>query len=133
MPLIPLWYIYGMQAIIAFFTNWFIQLIIGAIPLHAQVEESYPLSDKLNEISGLEMLNDSTLIAFNDGGNKSEIYLLNLEGEILRMIDVLDTKNRDWEDITRDDEFIYIGDIGNNRNEREKLSIVKIQKKHTVI
>lgn len=116
-----------MQALITFFTQWFFQLFIGVIPIHAQVEETYALSEKLNEISGLEFLNDSTLIAMNDGGNKSEIYLLNLEGEILRTIDILDTKNRDWEDIARDDEYVYIGDIGNNRNEREKLSIVKVK------
>ncbi|GAB5417098.1 MAG: hypothetical protein Crog4KO_19640 [Crocinitomicaceae bacterium] len=116
-----------MQSLIALFVNWFFQLLLGATPLYAQVEESYAISDKLNEISGLEMLNDSTLIAFNDGGNKSEIYLLNLKGEILRNIDVLDTKNRDWEDIARDDDYVYIGDIGNNTNEREKLSIVRIK------
>ncbi len=116
-----------MQSFIAYLVNWFLHLLLGAAPLYAQVEESYTISDKLNEISGLELLNDSTLIAFNDGGNKSEIYLLNLKGEILRNIDVLDTKNKDWEDIARDDEYIYIGDIGNNTNEREKLSIVRIK------
>lgn len=100
---------------------------LAALPSHAQVIENFSLSDRLNEISGLELLNDSTLIAFNDGGNKSEIYLLNLKGEILRTIDVKDTKNRDWEDIAIDDNYVYIGDIGNNENKRDNLSIVKIK------
>lgn len=116
-----------MQSFIGYIVNWFLQILLGTVPLYAQVEESYAISDKLNEISGLEVLNDSTLIAFNDGGNKSEIYLLSLEGEILRTIDILDTKNRDWEDIARDENYIYIGDIGNNTNEREKLSIARIK------
>ena len=72
-----------------------IMVILAWLPAKAQVLEYYPIDDKLQEISGLELLNDSTLIAFNDGGNKSEIYLLNLKGEILRTVDVEDTKNRD--------------------------------------
>jgi hypothetical protein len=116
-----------MQSILGLLLSWLFQLFFGAIPLHAQIEEIYPLSKKLDEISGMELLNDSTLIAFNDGGNKSEIYLLSLKGEILRTIDVLDTKNNDWEDIARDDEYLYIGDIGNNTNVRKKLSILKIK------
>jgi len=93
----------------------------------AKIEEEYQLSKKLDEISGLELLNDSTLIAFNDGGNKSEIYLLSLKGEILREVNILDTKNHDWEDIAIDDEYVYLGDIGNNDNSRDNLSIVRIK------
>ena len=92
-----------------------------------KIEEEYELSKKLEEISGLELLNDSTLIAFNDGGNKSEIYLLSLEGEILREVNVLDTKNHDWEDIAIDDDYVYLGDIGNNDNSRDNLSIVRLK------
>lgn len=108
----------------------FISLILflfGLSPSLQGEEDEYPLSEKLEEISGLELLNDSTLIAFNDGGNKSELYLLNLKGEILRTIDVLDTKNRDWEDIAIDDEYVYIGDIGNNSNDRENLAILRVK------
>jgi len=104
-----------------------IMVILAWLPAKAQVLEYYPIDDKLQEISGLELLNDSTLIAFNDGGNKSEIYLLNLKGEILRTVDVEDTKNRDWEDIAIDKEYVYIGDIGNNENKRDNLSIVKLK------
>jgi len=104
-----------------------IMAILAWLPAKAQVLEYYPIDDKLQEISGLELLNDSTLIAFNDGGNKSEIYLLNLKGEILRTVDVEDTKNRDWEDIAIDKEYVYIGDIGNNENKRDNLSIVKLK------
>lgn len=115
-----------LRSMVALLIKW-IMLFFASIPVNAQVSEVFILSDDLKEISGLELLNDSTLVAFNDGGNKSEIYLLNLQGEIKKVVDVLDTKNRDWEDITRDDEYIYIGDIGNNLNKRNNLSIVKIK------
>ncbi len=102
------------------------QLFFGFAPAFAQVEE-YPLSEELKEISGLELLNDSTLIAFNDGGNKAELYLLSLEGEIIKTVELVDIKNRDWEDIAIDDEFVYLGDIGNNNNNRKDLAIIKMR------
>ena len=114
------------EKMIVLLGKWIIALL-ASVPVQAQVTEHFTLDDKLNEISGLETLNDSTLIAFNDGGNKSEVYLLNLKGELLRTVNILDTKNRDWEDIARDDNYLYLGDIGNNENKRENLSIVKIQ------
>jgi len=111
---------------IGWFFVWFLELLLGTFTSFSQVSETYPLSDKLNEISGLEVLNDSTLIALNDGGNKAEIYLLSLEGEIVRTVNILDTKNHDWEDIARDETHIYIGDIGNNLNQRQNLSVLKV-------
>ena len=53
------------------------------------------------------------------------MYYLNENGEILfkRMFNEL--KNNDWEDLTADEEFIYIGDIGNNFDTRENLRIIK--------
>ena len=100
-------------------------LLLGA-SASAQLIKNYDLSKSLAEISGLELLNDTTLIAFNDGGGKSRLYLLTLKGEIIRKVDVLNAKNKDWEDITIDDKFIYIGDIGNNENKRLGLKIYKV-------
>ncbi len=90
--------------------------------------QSYTLSDELKEISGLEFLNDTILIAHNDGGNDANLYLLNLKGEILKKINISNAKNVDWEDITGDESYIYIGDIGNNLNKRKDLTIYRISK-----
>jgi hypothetical protein len=90
--------------------------------------QSYTLSDELKEISGLEFLNDTILIAHNDGGNDANLYLLNLKGEILKKINISNAKNVDWEDITGDESFIYIGDIGNNLNKRKDIKIYRISK-----
>jgi hypothetical protein len=35
-------------------------------------------------------------------------------------------QNNDWEDLTVDDEFIYIADIGNNFDTRKNLRIIKV-------
>jgi len=93
----------------------------------AQLIEYHDLPESLSEISGLELLNDSTLIAFNDGGNKPKLYLLDLKGKVRKKVDVLNAKNKDWEDIAIDDEHIYIGDIGNNENKRSSLKIYKVK------
>lgn len=90
--------------------------------------QTYPLSDELKEISGLVFLNDTILIAHNDGGNAAKLFLLNLKGEILNKINISNAKNVDWEDITGDESYIYIGDIGNNLNKRKDLTIYRIRK-----
>jgi hypothetical protein len=89
--------------------------------------QTFHLSAELNEISGIDFLNDSTILAINDGGNEPLLYLLNLEGKVQSVVKVDNAKNRDWEDITIDDEFVYIGDIGNNANNRRDLVIYKIK------
>lgn len=87
---------------------------------------TFELPEQLAEISGLEQLNDSTLIAINDGGNSSDIYLLDLQGNIRRTVHLQNAKNTDWEDLTRDEKHLYIADIGNNLNKRKDLKILKI-------
>ena len=83
------------------------------------------LSKKLDETSGLEIVNN-TLITINDSGNKPVLFYLDKKGNILdeRKLDCC--KNNDWESLAVDDEFIYIADMGNNFDTRKNLSIIKI-------
>jgi hypothetical protein len=73
--------------------------------------QTYQLSERLSEISGMDLINDSTLVAHNDGGHEPMLYLLNLQGEIQKTVKISNAANVDWEDITVDDTHIYIGDI----------------------
>ena len=87
------------------------------------------LPKKLYETSGLVYYNHKYILSINDSGNKSEIYVLNKKGEFIKTINVKDTKNYDWEDMSQDENGnIYIGDTGNNLNKREKLKIYIIKK-----
>jgi hypothetical protein len=81
------------------------------------------LNKKLNEISGLEVLNDSCFLAHNDGGNDPKLFVLNKNGDIIHEVVVTNAKNVDWEDLTRDEKNIYIADVGNNSNSRKDLCI----------
>ena len=97
------------------------------LSLSAQHLKSLKICDldkKLYETSGLVLIDNKYLITHNDGGNKSEIYVLNLEGKLLKTIDVDEAKNRDWEDLATDDQGrLYIGDFGDNLNVRDKKQI----------
>lgn len=75
----------------------------------------------------MDFLNDSTIVAVNDGGNEPLLYVLDLKGNIQSVVKVENAKNNDWEDITVDDNYVYIGDIGNNNNTRKNLVIYKVK------
>ncbi len=89
--------------------------------------QTYHLSSELNEISGIDFLNDSIIVAHNDGGNNPTLFLLDTAGKIQRTVFVENATNIDWEDITVDDYFVYIADIGNNLNSRTDLVIYKVK------
>ncbi len=98
--------------------------------LGATVKKIGDVPEELKEISGWDFLNDSTIVAHNDSGNEAKLYVLNLDGSIRHKCELKDTKNTDFEDITCDDSgFVYLGDFGNNSNDRKNLVIYKINAK----
>ena len=112
-------------------------LLVASIFLLACQQQSnddlktlYSLPKKLKEVSGITYFPDSKLIyTLEDSGNKNDIYAINPEGELDKTITISNAKNVDWEDITKDKNGnIYIGDFGNNDNDRKDLCIYKINK-----
>ena len=84
------------------------------------------LDHKVNESSGLLMLHDQ-LITHNDSDEEPELYVIDEKnGAITRTVRLTNVENHDWEDITADENFIYIGDFGNNLGSRKNLMIYKI-------
>ncbi|WP_445719912.1 T9SS type A sorting domain-containing protein [Flavobacterium sp.] len=82
----------------------------------------------LDETSGLLFYNNN-IITFNDSGGDANLYEINsTTGNILRTVSITNATNVDWEDITQDASFIYIGDIGNNNGNRTDLKVYKISK-----
>ena len=82
------------------------------------------LSKKIDESSGLEIL-DGKFITHNDSGGDPKLYYLDKKGKIVFERTLEGVKNNDWEDITKDDQFIYVANMGNNFDTRKNLSIVK--------
>ena len=82
------------------------------------------------ESSGLELSSDNNYWTHADGGNRPVLYKVNEAGKLLETLEIPYTSNQDWEDLAKDDEGnIYIGDFGNNGNERRNLRIFRINEK----
>lgn len=83
------------------------------------------LNDKIEETSGLDILNGK-LYTFNDSGNPAELFEIDKNnGEIIRTLKT-NLINNDWEALANDGENFYIGDFGNNAGTRKNLMIYKV-------
>ncbi len=60
----------------------------------------------------------------NDSGDTARFFAIDAKGALLNEYAVDGARNVDWEDITIDDAGrLYIGDFGNNRNNRRDLAV----------
>jgi hypothetical protein len=90
--------------------------------------QSHQFPARLKESSGL-CYSDGALWSFGDSGNPNAIYKIDTAtGAILQTITIANYPNSDWEDITADVNYIYIGDTGNNDGDRTDLKILRIKK-----
>ncbi len=111
-----------------------IVLVLTCIPKEESPENQLMLRKEqtlpsiLAENSGI--INYNNLIWFiNDSGNDSVVYGYDRNSnEIVRSVAIKNTCNIDWEDITQNDDYIFIGDFGNNMGNRLNLGIIKIRK-----
>ncbi len=86
------------------------------------------LPQTVDETSGLILYNNG-LWTHNDSGGDAKIYKIDtVSSEIVQTIYLPNASNFDWEDITQDEGFIYIGDVGNNEGNRRNLRIYKVNK-----
>ncbi len=92
-----------------------------------KVSKAIKMPSVVNEGSGLvRSAKDSIFWTLNDGGGKPEIYEINKKGKLLKTLPIPNTKNQDWEEISRDEKGnLFIGDFGNNENTRKNLVIYK--------
>lgn len=107
-----------------------ILFFLSAALLSAQqnAENIGNLPSAVTESSGLIFYNGK-LITLNDSGNTPQLFEIDTVSlAITRTITVENAENVDWEDLTQDAGFIYIGDFGNNLGSRTDLAVYKISK-----
>ena len=92
-----------------------------------ELKIEFALPKKLKEVSGITLSKDKkTIWVIEDRGNKNAVYGLKEDGQMVAKIPVENSENTDWEDIISDPQGnIYIGDFGNNDNDRKDLAILK--------
>ena len=87
------------------------------------------LPAEIRESSGL-LYWQGLVWTLNDSGGENMLYGYDLkQKKIVRRIVVEEAENRDWESLTMDEKYIYIGDFGNNGGWRKDLRIYRIPKK----
>ena len=106
-------------------------LVLFCIELSAQIQNiqsKYNLSNTVSETSGLVFFNNK-LITHNDSGDGPKLYELDtVSGNVSRTITISNATHVDWEDITQDDNYLYVGDFGNNNGNRQDLKIYRVLK-----
>jgi hypothetical protein len=80
----------------------------------------------IREVSGITFHNN-LIWSIQDSGNSNEVFGFDESGKLIEQIEVQDAENIDWEAITSDKHGnLYIGDFGNNDNDRQDLAIYKL-------
>jgi hypothetical protein len=102
-------------------------LLTAVLPAQGfQLNYLADLSSEIWESSGL-LYWDGRLITHNDSGGAAVLYEIDtLNGSILREVLIENASNVDWEDLSADSSYLYIGDIGNNYGTRTDLVIYRL-------
>lgn len=98
-----------------------------------KLNNSIILEDKLKETSGLIHWNGK-LWTHNDDTDVNLYALDTVTGKILETYALQGVSNNDWEEIAQDDQYLYVGDFGNNATgNRKDLNILKIEKQSLLL
>jgi hypothetical protein len=97
-------------------------------PTNYELTQVAILDPLFTETSGLAFI-DQQLWTHNDGGNEDEVYRIDtLTGDLQQSVIVATADNMDWEDLAQDDNYLYVGDFGNNSGDRQDLVIYRINR-----
>jgi len=92
------------------------------------------IPSSLNENSGMLAAYPSGIWLHNDSGDSAKLYKMDTTGTVIRTLLVQQATNIDWEDMTQDAQGnVYIGDFGNNGNNRQNLRIYRIPHPDSVV
>lgn len=86
------------------------------------------LDAKVNETSGLIFF-DNSFWTINDSGNENILYRIDAKtGSVSAEIKITGSQNIDWEELSQDQDYVYIADIGDNSLKRDEKQIYKVRK-----
>ena len=91
--------------------------------------DSSALPLTLKEVSGAVAAKDfpGCYWAIEDGGNPAALHLIDFSSGVRRVtLNIEGAENTDWEDLTSDGTHLYLGDIGDNKAERNSIQVYRI-------
>jgi len=92
----------------------------------SNLSKRFKLPHTIKESSGLIKV-DGKLWTINDSGGEAKLYQIDeRNGRIVKTVSIQNAHNKDWESLAYDDNYVYIGDTGNNRGNRKDLKVYKI-------
>ena len=97
-------------------------------PTSTELPRKAQLVDEVAETSGL-VYTGGKLWTFNDSGNAPVLFQLDsATGRVVQRVRISNFGNVDWEDITADNQYVYVGDFGNNNGDRRDLRVLRVAK-----
>jgi hypothetical protein len=85
------------------------------------------LPAELLESSGITRFQQG-LVTHNDNSDEQLYVIDTLNAAVLQTFSLNGTSNLDWEEITQDSLYLYVGDFGNNAGNRTDLHILRVEK-----
>ncbi len=102
---------------------------VSTRPTGPELKPIIPLPAQLDECSGMISLGNGLYAGLNDSGNASELYIFTLSDiPETRVVKITGASNHDWEELTVDENYVYISDTGNNSGNRKDLKIYRVAK-----
>lgn len=126
----PLFTLKRCAIVLTFTAVRLLALLIPSVALSLQAQMLVPeqltvLNTQMNETSGLIVLGDAVWTIL-DSGAPAEVYEVDpSDGSVLRTVQLTGAANTDFEDITADADWVYVGDFGNNLGSRPNLRIYR--------
>ena len=106
----------------------------GWFPREAQLAQRTLADPEISELSGLaaSRLHPGVVFGINDSGGSATVYAIDASGATVARIALAGAKNRDWEAIAPawdadGTPTLWIGDIGDNRDNQEHVRLLKIR------
>jgi len=98
-------------------------LVMRAQPLTPVLLTELPLPQQ--EVSGMLSVNGMIWTCL-DSGNPNRLYQVDtVSGDVLRELELTNASNVDWEEVTTDGTWVYVGDFGNNAGARTDLRVYR--------
>ena len=122
------WAVLPLYGMLYYLPNIIAQLILTfltqvGIAQKEEVTAMGRLPEGLDECSGMVALAPNRLVMINDSGHEPILWVLDTLGQLRQKLALPGLENRDWESLAHNDSLLFVGDIGNNGNDRRDLCI----------